>query len=331
MATKTKTTKKAASKKSRTSAKSSKKSVADKAAASTSMNTAIEKAMKNNGKRNIYRVPTTKAMVQQLIAMWKLHWRPIAAVTALYGAFYFIVVSGITAIDVDQLTSFIEETFGAEINSVGTSIILTGAIFGLSSEFSQVSGLLTTFLFIVNSLAMIWVLRHIWLKKAVSVKDAYYQGMYPLIPFLLILGVMFLQIIPFTAGSYIMSTIFANEIAVSLFEKGLVVGFFIFSLLVSAYLLTGSLLSLYLVTIPDMTPMRALRTAKEVLKRRRLLVLQRILVFSIGSLIVAFLTLLAAVILFAPLAPILVTLLAVFALPWGHSFMFILYRHIIED
>ena len=128
-----------------------------------------------------------------------------------------------------------------------------------------------------------------------------------------------------------MSTIFANEIAVSLFEKGLVVAFFIFTLLVSAYLMTGSALALYLVTIPDMTPMRALRTAKEVLKKRRLLVLQRILVFMIGSLIAAFAILLLSVIVFAPLAPIVVTLLAVVALPWGHSFMFILYRHIIED
>lgn len=320
MATKTKkTTKKTASKKPK------------KAAHKTKTQQAIDKTVKRSGKRNVYRAPTTKFLVKEMFKVLKRWWRPILSITAIYGAFYFVLVQGITAINVGELNTFIEENFGADINNFGTTLILTGAIFGLNSELDQVTGVITSILFIVNSLAMIWVLRHIWLKRHVSVKESYYQGMYPLIPFVIILVIMLIQIIPFSFGGYITSVIFANEIAVSVFERGLVILFFLFTALVSGYLLTGSALSLYLVTIPDMTPMKALRTAKEVLKRRRLLVMQRILVFILTSLLIAFGLLLLSVSIWPPIAPVFVSLLAIVALPWIHTFMYVLYRHLIED
>ena len=77
--------------------------------------------------------------------------------------------------------------------------------------------------------------------------------------------------------------------------------------------------------------MKALKTAKEILKGRRMITLQRILVFLIFTLLLAFVVLFGVIMSIEGAALIIVTLLSVIALPWLHTFFFLLYRSLIDE
>lgn len=272
-----------------------------------------------------------RELLRLSLRMWRQNFKTLLTITALYGAFYFIFVSNTTRIDTESLQGLVEKFFGSDSGSVGVSLVLTGSIFGLSTTLDQASGTYAMLLFVINSLAFMWVLRHVWAGKKPSFKQAYYQGMYPLIPTLLILMVIFIQLIPLTVGAAIMGQVLTNGLATSLIETIFFVGVFLVTLLLSGYWIIGSIMAFYIVTIPNATPLEALRSAKDLLKKRRLLVLQRVLLFAILSLLAAFVLLFIIVSIVPAFAGITVTILSIFALPWSHVFLFNLYRSLIDE
>lgn len=271
-----------------------------------------------------------RELIRLSLTMWRKNFKTLLGITFIYGAFYFLLVSGSTKIDLGNLQNSVEKLFGSGSSSVGVSVLLTGSIFGLSTTLNQTSGTYALLLFIINSLAFVWVLRVIWAKKPVSLREAYYKGMYPLIPTLIVLFVMLLQLLPLSIGAALMGYVFSNNIAGTLIETILFSGLFILCALASGYLLVGSIMAFYAATVPDMTPLNAMRAAKDLLKKRRLLVLQRVLLFTILSLLAAFVLLLIVVSILPGLVTVVVTLLTIFALPWSHIFLYNLYRSLID-
>ena len=87
--------------------------------------------------------------------------------------------------------------------------------------------------------------------------------MYPLIPFILVLLVCCLQLLPLIIGSSLYSLVVSNGIAVQPIEKFVWALLFASLALLSLYMITSSLFALYISTLPDMTPMKALRSARE--------------------------------------------------------------------
>lgn len=93
-------------------------------------------------------------------------------------------------------------------------------------------------------------------------RDSYYKGMYPLVPFMLVLLVIGLQLIPLVFGNLIYSSVLQNGLAITVIEKVIWLFLFLMLALLSGYMMISSLFSLYIVTLPDMTPLRALRSAR---------------------------------------------------------------------
>src|SRR5262249_33506988 len=132
-----------------------------------------------------------------------------------------------------------------------------GSLIGGSSGGGQADSTVQTFLLILESLVIIWALRQLLAGEVIKVKQAYYQSMSPLVPFLLVLGVIILQLIPLTLGGAIFGVVASsanNGAATALF--GL-----LFVLLGgwSVYMVSGSIFAIYIVTLPNMQPRQALR------------------------------------------------------------------------
>src|SRR5690606_28518012 len=115
-------------------------------------------------------------------------------------------------------------------------------------------------LLLIASLAIIWALRKTHGDVKVRARDAFYQGMYPLIPFILVLLVIGLQLLPLLLGSSLYSLVTTNGIAVHAIEQTAWLLLFGGLSLLSLYMLSSSLFALYIVTLPNMTPMKALRS-----------------------------------------------------------------------
>jgi len=121
-----------------------------------------------------------------------------------------------------------------------------------------------------------------------------------------------------------------NGIAATGIEK---FGFIILMLLLSSvtlFFLSSSVFALYIVTLPDMTPLKALRSARDLVRKRRLAVIIRVIYLPLALLLIsAILTL--PFIIFAPVAaPWAFMIVSLVLLAIAHSYMYNLYRELLK-
>lgn len=275
-------------------------------------------------------VPSSVALLRTTAGILKRNWKQLGKLVLVYAVLHYIFVNGLSALDIQSIRESLSNSFGDAGQDVVSSLILTGGVVGLSSGIDEVSGVYNSILIILNALALVWLLRHIWNGKRTSVKQAYYEGMMPAVPVVLVAAFGLLQLLPLLIGSFIAGTVFANNIAINMPEKILTIGVFLVGLVISIYFLTGTIMALFIATNPGVWPWQALKSARQLLKHRRMLVAQRLLFFAILALVFSFGILLACVAVSAQLAIVVAFILTVLALPIGVTYLYVLYRRLLE-
>ena len=87
-------------------------------------------------------------------------------------------------------------------------------------------------------------------------------------------------------------------------------------------MLCSSLFALYIVTLPDMTPLKALRSARQLVRYRRPLVFRKLLYLPVALLVIASVIMIPVIALIAPAAPWVLFVLAIGALITAHTYMY---------
>ena len=234
--------------------------------------------------------------------------------------------------DISTLKDTLSEVFTGNFSAVASSLtIFVTRVGSAGNTTNQTAGAYQIFLALLGSLAIIWALRQIFAGSSPRVRDGYYRGMAPLVPFILVLLVIGLQLIPLVVGSTLYGLIINNGIAVYFVEKLLWALLCGLLALVTFYMLSSSLFALYIVTLPDMTPMRALRSARELVRYRRWTVLRKVLCLPLVLLLAAALIMLPIIILAAPLAQYVFFLLTMSTLVAVHAYMYTLYRELLNE
>jgi len=191
------------------------------------------------------------------------------------------------------------------------------------------SGVYHGVLLLTCSLAFIWVLRQTLAGHTVRIRDGFYLGMYPLVPFLLIFLLMVVQLVPMVIGGGIYGTIVVNGIAAHFWERALWLGLFIVLGVWSLRMVTATIFALYIVTLPNMTPMKAYKNARQLVYARRLLVWRK-LVFLLTVVLVLALLVEVPLISFAiAVAPWALFVLSMAILPLVHGYLYNLYREML--
>jgi len=160
-------------------------------------------------------------------------------------------------------------------------------------------------------------------------KIDFYRVMYPLVPFLLVLGAIALQILPALIGGFLFHTVMTNELAVNTFEEAMWLLLLLTTLLISLYMLSSSIFALYIVTLPEMTPMIALKKARELVRFRVVSVLLRIVAIIIISFVLLLIIVLPAIYYTPRYAEWVFFILTVLALPLIHGYLYSLYRELL--
>jgi hypothetical protein len=206
---------------------------------------------------------------------------------------------------------------------------LTNTLTSANAGSTASAGVYQLLLGILVSLATIWTLRQVLAGERVRVRDAFYKSTGPFITFLLVLLVILIQIVPFIIGGGIYTVAVNFGIAVTAPERLLWGVLFAALAATSIYMLCASTFGLYIVTLPDMTPLKALRSARNLVQYRRAAIFRKLLflVFVLGVI---------AVTVLLPLAFIMPTILAwVFflgslaALIVINTYMYTLYRELL--
>lgn len=235
---------------------------------------------------------------------------------------------GVFFSDLPDTRDIVEELLGTD-SALYTGATLIGVLLTSTSATSEVAGLYGTLLLLIGSLATIWALRQTHAHSKPKIKQAYYSGMYPVIPFLLVLLVILLQLLPLLIGNFLYNIVTTHGIAVTGLEQTIWILLFIGLGLLSLYMITSSLFALYIVTLPDVTPVQALRSARQLVLHRRMTVIRKLLFLPFVLVVIGIVIMLPIVIYLTAIAEVVFFVLSLVALLISHAYLYELYRKLL--
>lgn len=235
----------------------------------------------------------------------------------------FLLVSGISS-----FTNFFNSKEAYQgLSGLTLAVGLFGLLVNSSNQAStEASGVYQLFIGIIFSLVIIWSLRQLSAGRQITLKQSFYNSMFPFVQFILVFLVIMIQMIPLLVGSVVLQTVLHNSIAITVIEKSLFFGLFILLAAWTFYMVSSSIFALYIATLPDMTPLRALRSAKDLVRRRRFQIILRLLGLPIITGIIFLLIFLPLVMIAPFLAVSLYILISSLMLYIFHAYIYSLYR-----
>lgn len=286
----------------------------------------LHKRIKHPGPK----LPNWWTLFMKSLRLLRANIKPLFFFIIIYSIIMIVLIRGIAPLlDVEGLRESYEE-LGLDIGGLTLGFTAFGSLLQAGTQnVDAASQLYQMILIIVASLAFIWLFRQQQAGNKVTMRMAFYRGMYPLIPFTLLILVIALQLLPATIGNFLFSTVTTNELVVGFLEQFAWVLLFISTLLLSLYWISSSLIALFIVTLPEMTPMQALREAKELVRFRRISVLLKVIAL-ICIILTALVVIVLPLIFFQPLvAEWVFFALTIIAIPFCASYLFCLYRELL--
>jgi hypothetical protein len=266
-------------------------------------------------------------VLRQLRRDWKL----FGGIVLIFGILNLILVRGLTGSNNLSEIKGALDTGGHGLGSEFASSTISFALLLASSGSSNtaVSGVYQVTLLIVCSLAFIWALRQSTAHNKVRIRDSFYQGMYPLVPLLLVIGLIAVQLIPLAAGGGLYAVAISHDIAVNWAERLAFFAIFIGLGLWTLRMVTASIFAIYIVTLPDMTPLRAYRSARDLVYGRRLYIWRKILFLPFVLSLLVLIIMIPLIMWLTPVAEWTFFALTMISLPLVHSYYYNLYREML--
>jgi hypothetical protein len=245
----------------------------------------------------------------------------------------------------DTLKDTGSELLNGNFGQVGGAALLffaatTGAI---SQPLQDTQQIYATLVGLMTWLTTVWLLRNVMAGHKVKLRDGLYSSGAPILPTFIIVIVVLLQLIPaalaaigYAAAS---STGLLNggvEAMLFWIAAGLLVA-------LSLYWVTSTLIALVIVTLPGMYPMKALKIAGDMVVGRRIRILLRLLWMLLGVVVLWAVIMIPIIILDTwlksvitqlqniPTIPVLLLLLGSFSVVWIASYVYLLYRKVVDD
>ena len=275
---------------------------------------------------------------------WKL-FLPLLVITVILNVVFVGIMSEANYV---QFQDILDETSvqvaGGDIGNVAKagllliSTITTGGLSGESSEAATAFGVL---IFLIVWLTTIFLLRHRLAKHKVKLRDGLYNAMTPLISTFLVFVVAVIQCVPIFILMIVYSAAVQTEFLATPFYALL---FFIFAalmILLSGYLLSSSLMAFVAVSAPGLYPMKALRTASDLMMGRRVKFIIRLIALVIALALVWVIVMLPLIVfdLFMktfewtegiPFVPICLTIMTSFTYIYAATYLYLYYRWMLE-
>jgi hypothetical protein len=275
-------------------------------------------------------LPSASKIFRSSLRALRTNWRSFGGIALIYLVLSLILVRGLGSNNLPELKQFVEQTMAGQGGDLTVGFTVFGILLGSTSQVAnQVGGVYQSILLVGVSLVVIWALRQAHAGTKFRIKEAFYKSFYPLIPFLLVVLVLGLQILPIVAANMLYNVIIVNGVATTAPEQFAWVALLALLVVWSLYMLTSSILSIYIVTLPDMQPIRALRSARELVRHRRWMVMRKVLFLPFILLLIGVLIMLPIIIFVAPIAEWVFVILSTVSLITVHSYLYSLYRELL--
>jgi hypothetical protein len=275
------------------------------------------------------KLPSVRSIFMQALRVVRAHKGLFFGIAAVYGLLNLLFQGQglLSGNDIAVLKQYFQLRDGLFIGLSGFAQVAGSS--GTAS--SGVASSFQFFLMVFVSLALIYTLRQLHAAKPVTVRDAYYRCTAPLIPFLLVFLVIVIQLIPLLISSTLYQLVISNGIAVYAAEKFVWIALLSLFSLLSVYFVSSSIFALYIVTLPDMTPLQALRSAKHLVANRRWTVMRKVIVLPLILFVIAALLVVPIIIWLTPLTQVVFFVFTMFGFVLAHTYMYTLYRELIGE
>lgn len=251
-------------------------------------------------------------------------------IAAVYLVLTLLLVRGfIFTADITVVKDAIVELFKGSVGQIAGSLTVMGLLVGSLNPQTEVAALYQTILVLIFSLFMIWTLRQTYIGEVPKARDVFYRSSYPLVQFVVVVFIIGLQLVPLILANFLYNAAIVSSVAVSLTEV-FAISVVIFLLVVwSLYMITVSVVALYIVALPDMTPLKALRSARGLVNHRRWTVMRKVLFLPVALSVIGFVAMVPIIIVVPSAAEILFLIGSAFMLPLAHSYLYSLYRELL--
>ncbi len=236
---------------------------------------------------------------------------------------------------------FFEGTFG-EIEKSGI-LFLTALTGGISNELTDAQQIYAGIILIMAWLTNVWLLRSILAGHKIKVRDALYSAGAPILPTLIVSLLFLVQLIPIGLafvgyGAAVATGLLSGGVEAMMFWVAA-------SLLaiMSIYWITGTIISLVVVTLPGMYPFKAIKIGGDLVVGRRLKILLRFIWMLLFLVLIWAIILIPIILLdgwlkntwdvidWLPTVPIFTLILSSFSVVWISSYVYLLYRKVVAD
>lgn len=275
-------------------------------------------------------MPSVKRLLKESIQFLWQHKRVFGAILLLYAICYVALLRSPFVTDMNEVLESVNIGLGSEEaqNSMIGTLATLGTVLSVSSE-SQANPTAMAIASLVMSLVYIWAIRELHTQKIIKARDAYYQGLTPLLSTVIIMIIASLQLLPFAVAAFIYSVARTTGVFVSGFEDLAVFSVALAIGLLSLYWVTSTIIALYIVTLPGMYPGQALRTAKKLVQFQRFQVFKKMFALPILFGLLYLSLLLLSIRIVPGYTFLIIEILPILALPFMHIYFYKLYRALI--
>lgn len=276
------------------------------------------------------------------------NWKVFLPFLILVVIIYIALVGMMNQDDYADYQGILDQTSmqvaGGDIGSfakAGLLLISTVTSGGLSGESSESAIVFAVLIFIVIWLVTIFLIRHIKAGHNVKLRDALYNSMAPFISSLVIFLIALIQCIPLIILIVVLSAAIQTDFLATPFYA---LVFFLFAtvmLLISGYLLSSSIIALVAVSAPGLYPLRALRSASDLMMGRRTKFIIRLIALII-TLVFAWVIFMMPMILFdlfmkqwewtagIPFVPVCLVIMTCFTGIYATAYLYLYYRWLLN-
>lgn len=281
----------------------------------------------------IKKLPKVSELWRDTFAFLWLHRRKMLLFVFVYTVTYLIFAKGIGnfSSEPEELKKELDGVLAGNIESiVGLVAIYASMLGSLTTVVDDVANFMQVSIVIIFSLAFIWLIRRLHSDpRKVTVKDAFYRGMRPLIPFIIVLVILVFELIPAGAGSL---AYLAASASASGFSEIELLGLSVVAILgviLSLYLITGSIFALYIVTLKNMTPLKSIKASMRLLSIHRWVILRKVLSMIFLVLLLGFVVALPFILWIPRYAEAGFFILACCSFAMLHTYLYKLYRSML--
>lgn len=281
--------------------------------------------------------------LQVLVKNWKI-FLPLLILAVLLNVLFVGLMSE------DTYTQF-QETFeqvnnGAEMGQVAKAGLLLATSIttgGLSGEVNENSTLFLILILIVLWLTTIYVLRQRMARHKVKLRDGLYNAMAPLIPTVMLLALAVVECVPIMLTVIVYSAAIQTGFLATPLYALLVFIFALLMILLSGYLLAGTLMALVAVSAPGLYPLKALNAANDLMVGRRSRFLIRLVVLVLAVTIVWVIVMIPVILLDLtvkqnwawtegfPLVPLALNIMMCLTVFYVTAYLYIYYRWMLDN